>query len=581
MRPRTHGVFPSVQRSRLLVEAWRKQERWIGEVDWNLVIRLFSQTVRWFSSWRRFCALLTLIFLVRGVVVLSVFPPLEGWDEYQHVAYIVFLLENDRPPVLKEGNDVPRSLYGDLVKYPHGEFALEQLRGIGALSYEAFWQADSPPAVPSDPPSIRLYQAQQSSFYYALVAPLYAWLSARGGLLAAMTGLRALNILFGGAALVLALWAVGRLVRASAHRYLLGLLIVSQPLFLLDCARVANDALALFLGTLTVVILLVITPRHYLAASVCAGLALGLGVLAKAINLGLAPLVAYVFVSMAWKKQLAIRRALIGLVVLTAGAAAISLHTFYFNLMHFGMLTPMQEAVQNRAEGRTLSDYIEAATQLDWWHEISRRYLRHSLWCGGWSMLSAPRWLVRLQQYSIQFAVLGGLFLIHRETRRKRWLFTRPDVVARLLALCLGMTGALCYHMLHSFLALPNVATNIWYAAVTFPWLLCLFYQGIAGFPRPWITHFLGAQMLILFLVTEFYGTLVTMVRKYTGHGWDAAGWDRLAALHLPGLGPSATLPALALAVVLLLLAASAWINVVRGGEALKSPGPAPQTGGT
>ena len=119
------------------------------------------------------------------------------------------------------------------------------------------------------------------------------------------------------------------------------------------------------------------------------------GVLAKVINLGLAPLVAYIFVSMAWRKQLVIRQALIGLVVLTAGAAAISLHTFYFNLMHFGMLTPMQEAVENRAEGRTLSDYVEAATELDWWHHISRRYLRHSLWRGGWSMLSAPRWLAR------------------------------------------------------------------------------------------------------------------------------------------------------------------------------------------
>lgn len=541
------------------------------------MIRLFSQTVRWFSSWRRFCALLTLIFLVRGVLVLSVLPPFEGWDEYQHIAYIVFLLENDRPPVLHEDNDVPRSLYKDLVKFPHSRLAAEQIRGIGGLSYDEFWQADPPPDVPLDPPIIGLYQAQQSSLYYSLVSPLYSWLSARGGLLAAVTGLRALNLLFGGAALALALWAVGRLVNSSAHRYMLGLLIVAQPLLLLNCARVANDALALFLGTLVVVILLVFTPRHYLVASVGAGLALGLGVLAKSINLGLAPLVAYVFVSMVWRKQLVIRQALIGLVVLTAGAAAISLHTFYFNLMHFGMLTPMQEAVQNRAEGRTLSDYVEAATKLDWWREISRRYLRHSLWRGGWSMLSAPRWLVRVQQYSIQFAVLGGLFLLRKGPRRQRWLFTRPDVGARLAALCLGMTGALCYHMLHSFMALPNVATNIWYAAVTFPWLLCLFYQGIAGFPRPWITHIVGAQMLTLFLVTEIYGTLVLMVHEYTGHGWDAVGWDRLAALHLPGLGPAATFPALALVAILVFLAVAVWVSAVRIGGNAKSPNPAPQ----
>jgi len=534
------------------------------------VIRLFFRVVRWFAGWRRFCALLTLIFLVRGVFVLSVLPPLEGWDEYQHVAYIVFLLENDRPPVLHKDNAVPRSLYKELVKYPQCDLAIQQLRGIGALRYDDFWRAAAAPVVSKNPPKLRLYQAQQSAFYYRLVAPLYAWLSERGGLLAALTGLRALNVCFGGAALFLAMLALGHLVRPGAHRTMLALLIVAQPLFLLDCARVANDALAILLGTLAVVTLLVFTPRHVLPAALVAGLALGFGVLAKAVNLGLMPFAAYVFLSPAWRKRQAVRRALMGLAVFLLAATAVSFHQYYFNVRHFGMLAPMQEAVQNQAEGRTLGDYIQGAASLDWWHQISRRYLRHILWRGGWSMLSAPGLLVRIHQYLICLAVLGGVFLLRRKVRRRRWLFRQRDVFSRLTVLCLGMTAALCYHMLQSSLVLPNVATNIWYAAVTFPWLLCLFYQGIAGYPWRWITHLLAAEMLVVYIATEMYGTMVSMVHAYTGHGWDRVAWDRLSQLHLPGLGPVMTFPALGLGLVLILLALGVWVDAIRRGRKRK-----------
>ena len=50
----------------------------------------------------RFVSLLLLIFFLKAAIYLSIFPPFEGWDEYQHLAYIYHLQDNDSLPVLRE-----------------------------------------------------------------------------------------------------------------------------------------------------------------------------------------------------------------------------------------------------------------------------------------------------------------------------------------------------------------------------------------------------------------------------------------------------------------------------------------------
>ena len=47
--------------------------------------------------------------LARGVMLMCVLPPLEGWDEYQHVAYVHSMHETGRRPVYGEAV-VPRAL---------------------------------------------------------------------------------------------------------------------------------------------------------------------------------------------------------------------------------------------------------------------------------------------------------------------------------------------------------------------------------------------------------------------------------------------------------------------------------------
>lgn len=497
-------------------------------------------------KWGLYITLCVLLFCLRAFFVLSIYPPLEGWDEYQHVAYVEYILQHGDAPVFNDNNYVPRSLHKDLVRFPHSIDAVDQLQFIGGVSYEDFWKLDAPPEPIKDAPPIRIYQAQHSSLYYRLVAPFYAWAKTHWGFLGALTLLRAINVLFGAAAIVIALWTVGRLVRDGPYRYLIGLLVALQPLFLLNCARVANDAPAVLFGTAAVCAMLLLGKKPTLRASIVLGLLLGIGILFKTVNLGLLPMALFVYLYAAWKGGW--RRGIgMGVVALVC-VIAVTGNYFAFNLHHFGMLTPMQEAIQNRNDGKTLADYVDAAKNLNWYHEIESRYLRHSLWRGGWSMI-LPEWrllginrlFVKLHEGTAWFAAVGILWMLAPRYREERLIFSRKGTATRIGVLWIGMTAALCYHMLQSVVALPNVATNIWYAAVTFPWLIVLLVQGFAAFPRVWMGSFLGGVMAVAFLGTELYGTRVAMVKEYAQTPWGDLARQRLAQLHVSWWGPNVT----------------------------------------
>lgn len=86
-----------------------------------------------------FSGALVALFLARGVVTLCLFPPLEGWDEYQHVAYLQYLIDHDATPVARApGTVVSKSLLDALARLPQPEHMLEQ--GTGGRGYRAYWQ---------------------------------------------------------------------------------------------------------------------------------------------------------------------------------------------------------------------------------------------------------------------------------------------------------------------------------------------------------------------------------------------------------------------------------------------------------
>jgi hypothetical protein len=517
--------------------------------------------IDWLSQWRRFCALMVAIFLVRAAFVMSILPPFEGWDEYQHLAYIVFLAENDRAPVLGSKDVVPESLYPSLVQYPHCQWCIDQVRCIGALTYDEFWQSSEPPNLPDRVCSLPLYQAQQAPLYYRLATPVYRALSGADNAVALMTVLRAINVLLVAAALYVALAAIGGLVKHGPHRYAIGLLAGLQPLFLLNSVRVANDALAVLLGTLVIVILLRLPRRRYWLWVVLGGFLLGFAILAKTINLAMVPFVVFVFGLLWFRKKLSAVRASLGGVVMLLSAAAVTYQYFHFNVVHFGMLTPLQEAVMNREAGKGVGDMAVVVLEADWWRSLANRYFRYSLWHGGWSSLQLPSFIKTYYQYNLYLAIFGCVFALSARVRRGRLLFKENTNLFQAGVLCLSVAAALGYHAVQTRLALGAVATNAWYAAACFPWLLCLYCQFLAFYPGRWIARLLLGEMLLLFAVADLYGVFGLMVPAYAGASWGALARSRLGALHLPGLGPELTVPSAVLVCILAALAVAVWMR--------------------
>lgn len=519
---------------------------------------------------------MVVIFILRGLFVLSIFPPFEGWDEYQHIAYIEYYLEHGEPPIFNDST-VPRSLYPDLVQYPHCAAGADQIRRVGALSYDQFWAAKEPPTVLPGAPSIGLYQAQHASLYYRIVAPIYGRLKSNAGILTAITVLRLINLGFGTAAVAIALMGLGRIMKPGAGRCLTGLLVATQPLFLMNCARIANDALAVLFGTIVIVVLLTPKRQRDIARWIIAGVALGLGTLAKTTTLGLAPFIVLATAYSVIRKQTTPKKGLLSCAIMIGLATIITYPYFSFNVRKFGMLSPMQEAVRNRKAGLGTGDLIRAATEINWLQLMQSRYLRHSLWSSGWS-LHSPSWRtfginrfeMKAHEFLLYAAGAGGLFLLSRRRREERRLFVESGAAPKLVLLWLGVTAALCIHALHTYLALPNIATNSWYAAVIFPWLLALVAQGYFALPYQRLAIVLGMGLLLVFVSTEVYGVMVDMVRTFTGESWGPLAKERLASIHVHAMGPSWTTPLLALALSGILLGTLTWIAI-----AIRSAAPA------
>ena len=69
---------------------------------------------------------------------MSVIPPFEGWDEYQHLAYMSYLDEHNAPPVLNK-SFVSRDLLKKVAEYPVSKSMFDQIGAIGAVEYKTYF----------------------------------------------------------------------------------------------------------------------------------------------------------------------------------------------------------------------------------------------------------------------------------------------------------------------------------------------------------------------------------------------------------------------------------------------------------
>lgn len=504
---------------------------------------MIPRVLNWISGWNRFCMLLTIVFVVRGVFVMSVLPPFEGWDEYQHIARLAYRMDNGDAPDIAVRPDVPHRLFRNLRRYPHSETSAPHTSRFGGRTYEEFWTSKPPSTAPADEVSIFLYQSQQGPLYYRLATPIFRALDFDAHPLRTVTFLRFLNILFGALSIYIALRCIGAAMITGFDRYLLAILIALQPLYLLNCVRVANDALAVLLGTLFIAIMLRWKARRWIVVPVAGGVILGLGVLAKAT---IAPLVLLgVFVILLQRRNTGIRwtQRFLALAIFGAGCAAVLSPQLYSSYENYGTLFPIQEAINNERGGKGIGEMVSTVAHIDWWREFGRRYFRHSLWVGGWSYLKPAKALVFVHEAIIAVSALGWLLLLKKKTRERRCLFQRSGLVADSAVLAASIGIGIGYHMIQSQMSQGWIATNIWYAAVSFPFLLCLVHQGLDFFGVRRLVAIAATTLAIVFLVADIHGVLGVMVPAYTLNSWGEVAYHRLQQMHATLCGPSLTIP--------------------------------------
>lgn len=518
------------------------------------------------------------VFLIRGGALLAILPPFEGWDEYQHLARIAFVVEHGRSPVVNESK-VPRSLYSAIAELPHSPFDVEQTQGVGARPYRTSDRFDPPirsywdwplPSLNSTAGEIPLYQAQHGPFYYWIMTPVYKWLWDPGHPLTCIYTLRAINLALGGGAIVATLWTLSRLVSSARHRMWIALLLAVQPLFLLNVARIANDAAAVCLGIAASGLLLVYGRRGTLPAAIAAGVIAGLAVLSKSVALVILPLAVAAPIVGLWKRETTTLRAFMQVFLFFAVFFIVTGSYFYSNWKTYGVAVPMQESIRNQAQNRGLPDIIATIGEIDWWRQLRSRVTRDSLWVGGWSFLTLPAAFRGIHEGLIAIALAGFVvgFLARRRARansaavaesHQSWL--DPASVALMAMIFAGALAGLGYHTLQSKLAYDTITTNVWYICLSFPWMIVLLVYAVNGFRNRTAAAWVGA-MLLLCLIAECVGLFSVMTEGYTGLAWSAEAKARLASVHPDWLEPDLAIAFELTAIVLVIFV---YVMSVRG----------------
>jgi len=530
----------------------------------------FIQALSPIQHWSRFRLLLTVLVIARGVVLLCVMPPLEGWDEYQHVGYIQYVIENGRDPVFGEAC-VPASVLRGVAAFPHGASAIEQIGGHGAVRPAEFWAGGARPGGDGALPLVVLYQAQHASLYYRVARPVFEAAGGVNDLRASVGALRLANVVLAAGAVWMVLGGLGRWCRDRRHAALIGLIVAVQPLFVINAARVANDGLAVFLATVVIVWAMELDERRLWRRSVAIGLVVGLAILAKTVNLALLPFVVGCVLLLVVRGRVRVGAAVVGLVLFAAGAAVVTQHYFRFNLARFGVMTPMQEALANRAEGRDADELATAAGEVRWGRFMRNMWLKRWMWMGGWSFVATPRLFRDACEVTCDLGLLGWLFMLRRRAREERRVFAAPLVALRAFWLCVCFAVALCWHGIQSQAAWGTTSTNVWYAAAAFAWWIMVIYCGAMGWPGGWWKYVIPLHLAWLFVLTQAVGIFGAMVRMYANVGLGAEALRRLASLQPGWLGTGTLVGASTLCAILIIAALAGWVGAVREGAATGS----------
>ena len=490
-------------------------------------------------AWWLLTGLLITAFLARGPLYLSVFPPFEGWDEYQHLAYIIHLDETGTIPVFNKSN-VSAALRPLIAAMPHSQWGGDQVKEWGALSYAEFWNAPAR-ASSAERSTFRLYQAQQPPLAYVVDLPIWRALSG-GDSLAAIAAIRTVNLLLVAAALVLFAAALERLVPAFAPRVAVLALVCLHPLFFQNLARVANDGLAVATGIAGISLLLLADGRTLLTRGLLAAVCLAASVSAKQTSLTLIPAFVVGLPLIGWAHGLSAGRLWRVTSIAVVAFLLLVAPMWLWSYQHYGAILTTQDTIELAQKGSVVAALITSARTLDWGPVIDFLLVPGRAWVGGWSFLEVQKPLADLYSWSWQLLLLtagvGAVVALLRRawrgdraasTLRTDRVTTAGSVVCAMVVIftALGML----YHAVQGNAVFGRSFTNPWYFMTAQPFLLVLVVRGLEAINR-WLATVAAAALAVLFVAIDLHGTWVQMPAHYASTTDPALQWSRLSSIH-------------------------------------------------
>jgi len=473
--------------------------------------------------------LVGVLFFFRGLQLQCVYPPLEGPDEYQHIAYLAYLLEEHKVPVYGKAM-VPKSLYPDLLANPHCRWDWMQTGGIGCLEYKDFYKQQPKQTADSN---ISLYQAQQAPLYYLLFSPVFGWLKCAFGFRAAVYTLRIINITLATFAIVFLASPLNGVFQEQKLIRLGTLAVSLVPMFMTYVSRITCDALAMaFAGAVVYLLTRMADRRHLVLKAAIVGCLIGLGVLTKLIVICLLPASLVYFAYLAFASRMPRLKAVICSLALIGGYLAATLHYHSQNYRDFGTIFPYANTISNAAAGKTLLDLAE---QIRFEHLKSvfvKRLVRMNLWTSGWSFLQPNRMFIKVYNWILIISLLGlvpGFVVLFRQKLQKSFRLS-PNLV--LCGLVMLFSFLIVYaQILNSIVTYGQIVTVSYYVMIGYPAFLICVLAAAQGYGKNGVI-ISAIAMILLFLATEYHSVLGIAVQHWTNATSMQQIFERLASIH-------------------------------------------------
>lgn len=511
------------------------------------------------APWKKICLALVLLIIARGIFVLSVLPPFEGWDEYQHLAYIIYIQEQRELPRYGHST-VPKSMNELLRQYPHPEYDSAQTApgGWGTKTYEEFWKSEGNDVAVAEDflHPVSLYEGQQTPLYYLLALPLWTLFSGVSYLIGIYT-LRLINVLLLAAAVFIFLRTLEMCIANVTHRLVIGLLVATAPMYLINAARISCDALTILFGSLTLHYTIAALRRKHSRSLLLASLFLTLGILSKATMCMMIPVVFSGLVICAYQRKLTSPVKTLAACVLV-GMALLG-PFYYYHYIAAGGVYRMTDFITSHVGGKSKMWIWSQAFNVGWSTRLREWLFTRELWCSGWSFVFLPMWLRAVYRFSMY--AFWGLVIVkglnrgwgrRLPTGHLEYLFhDNKDLIVFAVLILSVIAG----HAGFATLSLANwgiVAIIPSYFMIAFPAWTTFVYQGALFLGKRlafWSIHILMG----FYLFSELLGTLYLMPTVFTATQWSSETWARLSQIHPVFPSPWFILPTLALIAGLLI----------------------------